>query len=119
MPNFFYSPQKGINMLRKVVMTIFIAIVLVIPLLSGIHEYGRYIANATTVPAETATTQELCSEPLDQYLMKAHHHLNHLTRSDGYEGPALSALAWMEYYKICSERQRVESDRRITTDERP
>ncbi|MEK7074271.1 MAG: hypothetical protein AAB968_00730, partial [Patescibacteria group bacterium] len=70
--------------------------------------------------AQATTTQQPCNQPLDTYLMKAYEYLNICPRGHGCIDNSTSALAWMHYYQICSERQHVEAQtpHRIS-DDRP
>ena len=83
------------------------------------HEQAQEITKAIA-PAEATVEGRPCSEPLDTYLMKAYEYLNVCPRSHGCTDTSTSALAWMQYYQICSERQRVEAQtpHRIS-DDRP
>lgn len=69
------------------------------------------------VVAEVATVERPCGETLNEYLLKAHMYLTfNNTCRGGCTEPSLSALAWMEYYKIYSEFQRAQLHKKITGD---
>ncbi|GEM_PF-6959708 len=62
---------------------------------------------ATLIPSVSAAPlNQPCGEAPQDYLTKARYYLAYNDRwENGDRTAALSALAWMEYYKICSERK--------------
>lgn len=60
--------------------------------------------------AESNAIERPCSQTQEEYLAKAAHYLarNDQNGVNGDRNTALSALTWMEYYKICSEFPRAQ-----------
>ena len=103
-----------------VIIGIIFCIASVTILFTGILKNKPISQGTTEAVTRAVTNEQPCSETPQTYLAKARHYLAVNDKwENGYPDAATSALAWMEYYKICSEYQRVQSDHRITTDERP